>query len=288
MVAFDSSSPTQKPLGCWSSSRRSVPASIAASSAVSSCTTVMPRSSACIALIVRAAARPLRTAPSIVAGQPVSVHAPARTTSGRSVCRSAPLRARSRAEGDGRVRLAADTRPEEVRVAEPPGELARHQVDETLAADVEQVGDSARHDRQVLAPLGRVAGQRAAVEDPVRRRAEQRGERRAEKRPIEEQVHGDDRRRLERRLGLRRGAAPTRPAAARRRSRRRRARRGSRPARRSHRRARRLERASRRVAVHGPERPGGQDHVGGGRLAEKRRPHGEDAHAPRSPRRRAG
>jgi len=41
----------------------------------------------------RAAALPLRTALSIVAGQPVAVHAPARVTFGRAV--STPRRSRS-------------------------------------------------------------------------------------------------------------------------------------------------------------------------------------------------
>ena len=78
MVAFDSSSPTHQPPGCWSSSSRALPFSTAVSSLVSSSTAVMPFSA-------RAAATPLRTAASIVAGQSDATQAPARTTFGLEV-----------------------------------------------------------------------------------------------------------------------------------------------------------------------------------------------------------
>ena len=64
-----------------------MPRSIAASMRVSSAAGALMCGpySARVSSTRAAAARPLRTALSIVAGQPVSVHVPARTTSGRAV-----------------------------------------------------------------------------------------------------------------------------------------------------------------------------------------------------------
>ena len=112
----------------------------------------------------------------MVAGQPVSVHVPARATCGRFV--STPGRLRPRPQRDRRVRLAADARPEELGGTEPVGQLAGDAVDELAAAYLQQLGHAARDDGQVLAALRRVPGERAAVEDPVRVGAEQRRERR--------------------------------------------------------------------------------------------------------------
>ena len=89
IVAFDSSSPTHQPSASWSSSSRRVPASIARSR--SSAEGLMRQSRSCRDR-ARAAATPLRTAPSIVTGQPVSTQAPARTTPGRPVSRPATAR----------------------------------------------------------------------------------------------------------------------------------------------------------------------------------------------------
>ncbi len=75
----------------------------------------------------------------------------------RRAARSRRRAARRRAKRDRRVRLAADPRPQELRLAEPLGQLAGDAVDELAAAHVEQLGHAARHDRQVLAPLGRRA-----------------------------------------------------------------------------------------------------------------------------------
>src|SRR5262245_52122196 len=110
------------------------------------------------------------------------------------------------------------------------------------------------------------------------RAAEQRRERRAEDRPVEEKVDGDDGRRLELRLRLpeelrglgrrerdddRVGVQLVRTLD---------------PVTCGDLRSALLERLSGRIAVHGPERPGGEDHVRGRRLSEQCRPHGEDAH----------
>ena len=145
-----------------------------------------PRSRSCRNCCTRSAqdvlsrARPLRTALSIVAGQPVSVHAPARTTLGRLVStpgRRRPGRSAIVAYGS---RLTRDQRSS----ASPSRSVscAGDPLDELAAAHLEQLGHAARDDGQVLAALGRVPGERAAVEDPVRIGAEQRGERRRQQR----------------------------------------------------------------------------------------------------------
>src|SRR5579864_5520486 len=105
-------------------------------------------------------------------------------------------------ERDRRVRLAADARPEELRPAEPLGELRGDSVDELASAHLEQLRDAARDDGEVLPPLRRVPRERAAIEDPVRIRREQRGERRRQQPTIEPEVDAHDRRALETGVGL--------------------------------------------------------------------------------------
>ena len=151
----------------------------------------------------RPGATPLRTAASIVAGQSEATQAPAgRRSPGRSRIGHRSLRVPGRAAKVARgSRLTRD----QTSSASPSRSRSASaiSVDEALAADLEQVGDAARDDGQVLAAVRRlVAGERAAVEDPVRRRVEQRGEPVAEDRPVEEQVDADDRRVLERRRRL--------------------------------------------------------------------------------------
>ena len=102
IVAFDSSSPTHQPSASWSSRRRRVPASIVRSRVVGSAAMLMPAPPR-VAVSARVPRQGRsRTAPSIVAGQPVSVHAPARTTWERSVSaagRVTPGRSASVASG---------------------------------------------------------------------------------------------------------------------------------------------------------------------------------------------
>ncbi len=148
-----------------------------------------------------AAAIPLRTAPSIVAGQPVAVHAPARTTRGRIRLHGRPNDARSQSER--RLRLAADTRPEELGRAEPLDELTRDEVHELPATDLHQLRHAARHHRQILTcPARFLPRERTAIEDPVRVAAEHRRERIRETAAIEEQMDAHDRRVLETGIGL--------------------------------------------------------------------------------------
>ena len=145
-------------------------------------------------------------------------------------------------------------------------------LDEPAPAHLEQLRHAARDDGEVLAPLRRVPGQRAAVEDPVRIRAEQRRERLrrscrstrwtltigesssagavAEQARALERRHGDDDRRRHR---DRRATSPAR-------------REHDRPGRRA--RARPRRRASRRAA-----RSGGRV---ASRAAEQRRADGEE------------
>src|SRR5204862_1779934 len=98
---------------------------------------------------------------------------------------------------DRRVGLAAHARPEQLGLAEPLRELPGHPLHQLATAYLEQLGHAARDDREVLPPLGSAAGERAAVEDPVRIRAEQRGERLLEQRPGEPEVDAYDRRVVE-------------------------------------------------------------------------------------------
>jgi hypothetical protein len=86
-------------------------------------------------------------------------------------------------------------------VTEAIGQLGCDVIDELAAADLHQLGHSARHHRQILARLDGLSRERTAIEDPVRIRAEQRGQRCAEKPPVEQAVDADDRRRVE--IGLR-------------------------------------------------------------------------------------
>src|SRR4029079_11485519 len=90
--------------------------------------------------------------------------------------------------------------PHELGLPEPFGDLPCDAVDELPAAQLEQLGSSTRDHRDVLAPLGMVAGERTAVEEPVCVAPHERTERRAHDRPVEEKVDADDGRVLEPRL----------------------------------------------------------------------------------------
>ena len=149
-----------------------------------------------------AAVRPERTALSIVAGQPVAVHAPARVTCGPLGQRAGTQRRGPWAKRDGRVRLAADPRPEQLGVTQPFGHLPRDPLDELAAAHLHQLRHAARDHGQILARARAGARESAAIEDPVRIRVEQRRQRRPQERPVEEEVDADDRRRLQLRLRL--------------------------------------------------------------------------------------
>ena len=152
IVAFDSSSPTHQPLGCWSSSRRLRARVDRPVEAVSSCTTVMP-ATACMRIDPtrrrKTAAnralhrrRPAGVGPGARRGRRSGCPSPARAA--RAACRGEARRSRSGS------RLTRDQRSS----AWPsrPVELVRPSARRGLVpADLEQVGHAARDDGQVLA-----------------------------------------------------------------------------------------------------------------------------------------
>ena len=81
-----------------------------------------------------------RTALSIVAGQPVAVHAPARVTFGQLGPSGPGLAARARPERRWLQRLAADARPEQLGGRGGSVSSAGDLVDELAAADLHQLG----------------------------------------------------------------------------------------------------------------------------------------------------
>ena len=198
MVAFDSSSPTHQPPGCCSSSRRLVAASIAASSRVElgGGRSLPPSARA------RRARRCGRRPPS----SPASRWRPG---AGADDVRAAGLPPGARRPRPGAIvacgsRLTRDQRSS----ASPSRSVSGAAISSTSSRPRTSSSSGAPldDDGQVLAALGAVAGQRAAVEDPVRAGCEQRGERRAQQRPVEQQMDADDRRVLERRAARRAGA----------------------------------------------------------------------------------
>src|SRR5204863_813735 len=84
-----------------------------------------------------------------------------------------PVRLAPGPDGDRRVRLPADARPDEPRLAEPIRDCAGDQVDELASTQLLELGRAGRDGGQIA--LG-AAGQQSAVEDPVRRAAEERDE----------------------------------------------------------------------------------------------------------------
>ena len=128
----------------------SVAASIAASRRVSVATLMRPPPRGA-AVRARAAARPLRIAPSIVAGQPVPVHAPARVTFGRLVCGPGRCASLPGPHRDRRRGLAADARPEQLGRPEAAGQLGGDPLDQLAAAQLHQLGRAGGDDGQVLA-----------------------------------------------------------------------------------------------------------------------------------------
>ena len=171
IVAFDSSSPTHQPPGCWSSSRRCV----AASTALVEPGQLLDGGHAVHRPRGGDAApnrRLHRRRP--VGGDPGAGEVRRSACEVRIVHRSlrVPGRAAKVARGS---RLTRDQRSS----AGPSRSVSASAIRSTRpsAADLEQVGHAARDDGQVLAAAGRlVAGQRAAVEHPVGRAVEQGGE----------------------------------------------------------------------------------------------------------------
>ena len=145
IVAFDSSSPTHQPPGCCRSSRRLVAASTALSRRVSS-----------LVAVIRPSRPRCRSAPPPPSSRasPRPSHAPARYVFGREVS-IGHLRLRVPGRAANVARGSRETR-DQTSSAGPSRSRERlgHRLDEALAADLEQVGDAARDDRQVLAAAG--------------------------------------------------------------------------------------------------------------------------------------
>ena len=88
------------------------------------------------------AASPLRTAPSIVAGQPVSVHAPARYRPRTPVTGPGPVRGGSRHATERRARLARDEERDDLGARRAAGNRACERGDELGAQLVERSGET--------------------------------------------------------------------------------------------------------------------------------------------------
>ena len=150
-----------------------------------------------------AAATPLRTAPSIVAGQPSRSTRPRGRRSGRPVS-AGPGAYDARAQRERRLRLAADARPEQLRRAEPLRQLRRRCARRARGrASPSAPARRSRH-RQILtaAPAGScpVSAPRSKTQcaSLPSRAASGCGS----SAPVEEQVDADDRRVLELRVRL--------------------------------------------------------------------------------------
>ena len=137
---------------------------------------------------VSAAVRPLRTADSIVAGQPVSVHAPAITR-----LESAVVGPGRRTPGAG-MNVASGSR-----VAAPRSKCARARPEgstdaSAAAAELDEfAAPGAAHVVGGTQAAAHVSGR--LLEDPLHRRVEQRCEVAAEHRAVVPEMHVDDRHR---------------------------------------------------------------------------------------------
>ncbi len=155
-----------------------------------------------------AAAWPLTTAPSIVAGRPVSIQSPARNSPGtpRLGVRARRLAGRHRkrrallADDDG----APNRRRRRPPAARPGPPSAPARSSSSFDRPTTALG-AARHERQVR---GLLAEQQSLVEHPLHRPAGQADERVVRDDAIEPEVHGDDRR------GRRAAARRPRPRAS--------------------------------------------------------------------------
>jgi len=138
-----------------------------------------------------AAMRPLRTALSIVAGQPVSVHVPARTTSGRPVETPGARHSGAAAIVANGSRLTRDHKSS----AAPSRPVSCPAIRSTsfFPRMSSRSGNAARHDRQILTLCRQVAGERTPVEHQCASRLQQRRKRRFQERTIEPEMHAHDR-----------------------------------------------------------------------------------------------
>ncbi len=155
-----------------------------------------------------AAACPLRTAPSIVAGQPVSVWAPASASPGSAVAARGTKRPLPGAGAERRRVVAGDERAQHLGAAfadrQQRGERRQVALEHRLVGHRELGVGGGQRDDEVLAALdSRALG---AVEDPLDRGAHPGGELHVEHGAVVDHVDVDDRRCAERAQRLRRDA----------------------------------------------------------------------------------
>ena len=147
-----------------------------------------------------AAARPLRTAPSIVSGQPVSVHAPASTRPGRAVAafgRSAPLPGVWRNVAR-RSRVTKNSVTSGVaRGREELGQRGHELLLQLGHWRVRVLVRGRQRDGQVLLARPVHPGDAGPVEDPLHRGVDGGHERQVHDRPVVDHVHVDDGRRAQ-------------------------------------------------------------------------------------------
>ena len=224
IVAFDSSSPTHQPSGCWSSSRR---LGARVDRAVERCQLLHDgHARHRLHRIDRTRRRKTAANRALHRRRPAGVGPGARADDVRAGPSRGPRRARCVPGRSAKVAHGSRLTRDHSSSACPSrlGQLLRPSGRRGLGPRISSSSGTPLETTVRYWPSvgGRVPGQRAAVEDPVGRATEQRGERRAQDRAVEEQVDADDRRVLEPGLGSPRSARATPPAAARRRRRRRR------------------------------------------------------------------